>query len=237
MDGVSATMVLSVDLVEAFAETARSLYASEDLDATLERVTDTALRLIGGCEAASVSVLTPEGISTRAATDPLARKADEIQRRLRQGPSLDAARTTRLVYTPDTSRDGRWPQFASRIAAEAGICSIVSCRLSVLTNRESVIGCLNLYGTVPNAFSEEDVGVALLLGVHAGAVVAASIDHGHLREAIQSRDVLGQAKGILMERFKVTPDQAFDQLRTMSQRMNVKVRELAERLAETGELP
>jgi GAF domain-containing protein len=236
MDGVSSATALGVDLVEAFAETARSLYAS-DLDTTLDRVTETAVGLIGGCKAASVSVSTHTGISTRAATDPMARAADEIQCRLGQGPSLDAATTTRLVYTPDTAQDKRWPQFGSRVAAEVGICSIVSCRLSILTDRERIIGCLNLYGTAPNAFSEEDVGIALLLGVHAGAVVAAALDHNHLREAIEGRDVIGQAKGILMERLKVTPEQAFDQLRMMSQRLNVKVRQLAQRLAETGEVP
>ena len=236
MNDLPAGAVLRTDVLEAFGETARSLYASEDLDATLRRITDAALNLAEGCATASVSVIGGTGIKTWAATDKIAHQADDIQYSLGEGPSLDAANTTRLVYSPDTSTDTRWPRFASRVATELGICSIVSCRLSVLTERERVIGALNLYGTAPHAFTEEDVGVALLLGVHAGAVVAAALDHAQLREAIGSRDVIGQAKGILMERFRITADEAFGRLRLASQRMNLKLRDLARELTETGEL-
>jgi hypothetical protein len=228
--------VLGPDVVRAFADTAQSLYASEDLDHTLRRITDAALHLVNGCETASVSVIGPVGITARAATDRIAQRADDIQFSLGEGPSLDAASTTRLVYSPDTSNDQRWPRFGARVASDLGICSILSCRLSVLADRERILGALNLYGAVPGAFTEEDLGAALLLGVHAGAVVAASLDHAHLREALQSRDVIGQAKGILMERFKVTADDAFNRLRFASQRMNVKLRDLARELTETGEL-
>ena len=237
MDDLPVAAVLRPDVVLAFADTARSLYASEDLNDTLARITAAALDVIGGCAMASVSVLDGTRVSTWAATDSAATRADALQYKLGEGPCLDAARTARLVHTPDTANDRRWPQFASRVAAELAVGSMLSCRLSVLTDRERVVGSLNLYGTQPHAFSEEDVGVALLLGVHAGAVVTASLDQANMREAIQSRDVIGQAKGILMERFKVTADEAFDRLRHSSQSMNVKLRDLAENLTATGEVP
>jgi GAF domain-containing protein len=231
-----AGTILGSDIVREFAETAQSLYASEDLDDTLGRITAAACHLVKGCAAASVTVIGRDGIKTRAATDELALRADDIQFMLGEGPSLDAANTTRLVYSPDTLSDQRWPRFASRVAVDLGICSILSCRLSVLTDRERVLGALNIYGTLPGAFSEQDQGVALLLGVHAGAVVAAALSHLQLQEAIGSRDVIGQAKGILMERFKITADDAFSRLRLASQRMNVKLKDLARDLTETGEL-
>jgi hypothetical protein len=237
VNDLPVSAVLRPDLLSAFADTARSLYASEDLNETLERITGAALDVIGGCAMASVSVLDGTRVFTRAATDPVADRADALQYTLGEGPCLDAARTARLVHTPDTANDRRWPQFAPRVAAELAVGSMLSCRLSVLTDRERVVGSLNLYGAQAQAFSEQDVGVALLLGVHAGAVAAAALDQANMREAIQSRDVIGQAKGILMERFKVTADEAFERLRQSSQSMNVKLRNLAENLTATGEVP
>ncbi len=225
-----------LDLIEGFAETARRLYASEDLDETLGRIADAALRSVPACDMASVSVLEDGHINTHAATDTRARLADEVQYQLGEGPCLDAAHRTTLVFTPDLRSDPRWPNFGPRVADQLAVSSLISCRLSTAADRERIVGSLNLYGG-DRRFTEEDCGVAMLLGIHASAVVSASLEKQQLRAAINSRDVIGQAKGILMERCKVTPDQAFDQLRMASQRMNVKLRELAARITETGELP
>ena len=102
------------------------------------------------------------------------------------------------------------------------------------------VGGINLYARHPNAFSDDDKTAATLLAAFAGALTALAYERTealHLREALQSRDMIGQAKGILMAREKVTADEAFELLRKASQALNRKLRDLAEEIATTGELP
>ena len=106
--------------------------------------------------------------------------------------------------------------------------------------RDGTIGALNMYAIGARAYSEADREAAYLFAIFAAVVMAFAerrLQASQLREALESRDVIGQAKGILMEREKVTADEAFDMLRRSSQRLNRKLRELALRLAETGEEP
>jgi AmiR/NasT family two-component response regulator len=117
------------------------------------------------------------------------------------------------------------------------VVSSISNRLLARSDPATTLGSLNLYALAPAAFSEDDLMLAVLFASHAAVVVDAAASQEHLRRAIESRDQIGQAKGILMERFKISADAAFDQLRTASQRLNVKLRDLAVRLAETGEHP
>jgi GAF domain-containing protein len=225
-------------VVAAFAETARRLYVSEDLDETLARITATVVEVIPACEVASVSLLEPEGITTRAPTGPIAAHLDDVQYELGEGPCLEAATSERLfVYTPDSAHDRRWPRFSSRVAESGGVGSMMSCRLSVLADRERTLGSINMYALRPEAFSEEDQLLGLLLAAHAGVVVDAAARNAQLQRAMASRDTIGQAKGILMERHKITADEAFEQLRAGSQRLNVKLHALAARLTRTGEEP
>jgi GAF domain-containing protein len=220
----------SAELLAAFIETAHSLYASEDLDETLGRVTAAAVDVIGGCDLASVSSLEEGGILTRAATGSLARDVDAIQYASGEGPCLDAAHRVPFVYTADMAADHRWPRFSDQAAAH-GIKSLVSCRLAVAADPDHTLGSINLYGRARDAFDPNDRLLAMLFAAHATVVLDASRRQAHLRQAMESRDVIGQAKGILMSQTNVTSDEAFDQLRRASQRMNVKLRDLAERVA------
>jgi hypothetical protein len=168
-----------------------------------------------------------------AVTGPLARLADEIQYRLDEGPCVDAARVQHAVVTGDVITDPRWPRLAELIR-ETPVRSVLAC---YLTTPQGRAGALNLYSGVENAFDAGTQIVAEALAVHAGLALGAIEQENTLRQAMGTRETIGQAVGILVERYKVTPTQAFALLVRTSQHRNTKLRDVAARLIETGEDP
>jgi len=224
-------------LVDAFAELSQALFAGGEADALLEHLVERATRVIGGCEYASVSMLDAGGrIHTPVASDPLVVELDELQYQTGEGPCVEATKKDApAVYGADVAHDGRWPAFGPQASAR-GIGSLISYKLVA----DGTVGALNLYARRPEAFGDADRESAYLLAMFASVVLAstqARLQAAQLRDALQSRDVIGQAKGILMEREKVTADDAFDLLRRASQHLNRKLRDLAEDIATTGEEP
>jgi|SRR4051794_30726514 len=227
----------SAQLVEAFAELSQALFAGGDADALLEHLVEQATVVVEGCEGASVSILGSGGrIHTPVATDPLVIEVDELQYDTGEGPCVEATKANApAVYGADVAHDGRWPAFGPRAAAR-GIGSLVSYELAA----EDTVGALNLYSRRTDGFDEADRETAYLLALFASVVLAstqARMQATQLREALESRDVIGQAKGILMERERVTAAEAFDMLRRASQHLNRKLRDLADEIAATGEEP
>jgi transcriptional regulator with GAF, ATPase, and Fis domain len=227
----------SRSLVEAFSEIAQHVQASEDPDGSMSRITETARDAIHNCDAASLSVLTADGATTRAATDELANIGDQIQYEEREGPCLDAAMRERWVYVPTVRDDRRWPRSSVRLADEAGVGSMVSCRLTLDAAPNHTLGGLNLYSSTVNGFTDEDQLLAILLASLGAVVVDASQQQAHLRNAIESRQVIGEAIGIIRSQSReVSSEEAFAMLSKASQRMNLKLREVARRIA-SGEQP
>ena len=136
------------------------------------------------------------------------------------------------MQVADLSTDDRWPEFAAA-AVHLGVRSMLSFQL--YTDADT-IGALNIYAAGPNAFTDDSVRTGTLLATHAAVAAVAAAESGHMRIALQSRDVIGQAKGILMERFRITAEQAFDLLIAASQNSHRKLNEVAAELAATGEL-
>lgn len=224
----------------AFDELGRLSFAEHSLESFLQKVTDAAARVLPGRPSASVTVLRAAGPSTVAASDPLARALDTAQYRLGEGPCVAAASTGLAAEVPDTGAEQRWAAFAA-LAAEQGFGSVLS---HPLPPHEQLSASLNIYSPQPHA--TDDHTRALVARVAAYAVVAVSNMYlyrsaleraEHLQVALDSRSIIDQAKGILMERFKLTPDQAFQALARVSMEHNVRVREVAERFVESGELP
>jgi transcriptional regulator with GAF, ATPase, and Fis domain len=188
---------------------------------------------------ASVTLLTGDDPITAVSTSPLALDLDEAQYRHGHGPCMHAATTGEPVEIEDMRTDLRWPEFL-RAAAARGCLSSLSLPLPM---HEKVSGALNIYSRHPSAFDEGSRGFARRFAAY-GAVVAgnmlvyeSALDRArNLEAALASRAVIDQAKGILMERFKLTADQAFQALVRVSMEGNTKVREIAERFVETGEL-
>jgi hypothetical protein len=218
-------------LIRAFLETAQHLYATEDLDETALRLTTSATQTIDGCDFASLSVVERGGLVTRGATDPLADKGDAIQYETGEGPCVHAAQKSTVMYTPNMADDHRWPTFSRRVANELGVGSLLSCRLALDASPDRTLGALNLYSRRMNAYDDDDRTMALLFAAVAGIVLDAGRRQHQLREAMGSREVIGQAMGILMAQSGVTSEQAFDHLRAASQRLNIKLRDLAARIA------
>jgi transcriptional regulator with GAF, ATPase, and Fis domain len=222
-------------LILEFTALARHVHASEDFPGSLDRITSTAEQAIGGCEAASISLLTREGPVTFGATDALAEEGDQIQYEEGEGPCLDAAMEEQWVYTPDLAVDPRWPRSAARLSLHLGVHSMFSTRLTLDAAPNDTLGGLNMYATRPDAFSQQDQMLALLLSSLGAVVVDAARQQENLRRAIESRQVIGEAVGILRAQNQVSSEQAFRMLSQASQRMNVKLRDVAEQIVRPPE--
>ena len=157
---------------------------------------------------------------------------DALQMETGEGPCLDAAYEHQTVRVPDMASEERWPKF-SAAALKLGAASMLSFQLYVDGDN---LGALNLYGRTAHCFDEESEHVGLLFASHAAIAFADAEKVRHLNLALVRRDLIGQAKGILMERFKLTPEQAFRTLVRVSQDNNRKLFDVAEELSQSGRL-
>lgn len=171
---------------------------------------------------------------TPAATDKVPRQVDAIQYESSEGPCLDAIREHDVFQTGDLLLEDRWPNFSRRAAEETGVASMLSYRLFI---EEDTMGALNLYSRHKAAFDAEDRAVGSIFAAHAAVALSAAKQQDQLEQAIETRDVIGQAKGILMARQHISADEAFDMLRQALQRLNIKLRDLAEQVATKDTIP
>jgi transcriptional regulator with GAF, ATPase, and Fis domain len=219
----------------AFAELALRLHDEPDIQHTVEGVVEGALRVVA-CDMASV-VLVHHGsnVEIAAVTDPLAEQADQLQMDCGEGPCLTAItdRSDQGVLVRDTRLGQTWPRWERQVA-DLGLRSVLSIRLHTVS---WTVGALNLYSRDPDRFDDDDDAIAHILAWHASIAVATAQQAETLRHAIDTRKLIGQAQGILMERFGLTDDQAFAVLRRYSQDNNVKLREVAQCLITTRRLP
>jgi len=229
----------AVAVQPAFDELGRISFAEHSLESVLQRVTALASGVLPGEPVISLTILGNSRPTTVAASGELAQRLDEQQYRRGDGPCLVAASTGRATEIVDTRSPAEWPEFAAEAAA-AGCGSVLSFPLPV---RERIAGAMNVYA---RQFTVSDQRTRALVSRFADyAVVPVSNMYlyesavervAHLETALDSRAVIDQAKGILMERFKLTPDQAFQALTRVSMESNTKVRDVAERFVRTGEL-
>jgi GAF domain-containing protein len=196
----------------------------------LDVIVNVAASAVDGVDGASVSLLVSSGgqFETSNASSELVREIDEAQYEEREGPCVEAINTGE--ETTFSAGDDHWPVFAER-AIQAGVRSVWSLPLKV---RERTTGALNLYALRGDAWSTPSRRVARDLAAQAAVVLAnaaalmnAELANEHLRMAMDTRDMIGQAKGILMARQGLSGDQAFDVLRRASQRQNRKLRDVA----------
>jgi len=228
----------SVALDSSWSDLAQALFAPGTVQGTLQQIVDLAVRTVEGCDVAGIFVVENEEVVTTAFSDPLVVELDNMQSDNDQGPCLDAVRQRGTFYAEDLADDPRWPAFGPAATA-AGVRSLIAFGLSA--QRPSA---LNLYAHLPMAYGAMDRAKGLIFATLAGIALGTAEDRAlenqrfdNLQEALRSREMIGQAQGILMERERITADQAFDVLRRASQHLNRKLREVAESLVETGESP
>jgi GAF domain-containing protein len=221
------------DLAQRLSDLARTLLDEEGVDQTLQAIVDAAVGTIPGAQYAGLSVVERRRkISTRAGTAELVFQVDQVQYDTGQGPCLSATYEQQTVHLPDMTTEHRWPDFTRRIT-ELGVLSMLSFRLYVQGDN---LGALNLYSADKEAFDTDSEHVGLLFASHAAVAMSGAKQQEDLSKAIAARDVIGQAKGILMERHKLTADQAFTLLTRASQHTNTKLIDMARSLTDTGEL-
>jgi GAF domain-containing protein len=229
------------DPAEALERLGRLSLRELSMDSLLQTVADLTRTVMPGNPETSVLLLVKDKPSTVVSTGQLAVDLDETQYDRGHGPCLHAARTGELTEIADTRTDDRWPDYTPR-AVEHGNLSSLSIPLAI-DKDERVTGALNVYARRPDAFDEASRSVATRFAPYA-AVAAGNLYAyqsardmaDNLQTALESRAVIDQAKGILMERHKLTADQAFQLLARASMTTNRKLRDVADHLVQTGEL-
>ncbi len=223
---------------EALSALVRFQVTDTTVGDTLQHIADLSVRTVGGAESAGMTMLDEDMRPTTAVfTDETAPKIDEAQYDQRKGPCLDAWRENRVIVLQRvTDHREAYPGFVEACESH-GVLSSLSLPLAA---GDTALGALNLYARRLEAFSAEDEALAADLAGAAGAVLANVTAYWsafeltqQLSQALESRALIDQAKGILMARTPgLTPDGAFDLLRQASQRENVKLREIARRIVE-----
>lgn len=208
------------DLAADLSALALGLEDEEGLDATLDAIVAAAVDAVPGAEHASISMVRGRRtVTSRAATSELARANDAAQYEAAQGPCLESLYERRTVRLPAMETEVRWPEFSHR-SRGLGVRSMLSVQLFV---RGDDLGALNLLSTSAGAFDAGSEHIALLFASHAAVAIVGAEQEEQLRDALSERDVIGQAMGVLMERYDVTPTRAFALLTRVSQRNNVRL--------------
>lgn len=234
--GRSSSTAGAYALAYRLSQLALDLQQEKCPDDVLRIIVKTAVELIPGADEGSVGVVS-KGSSGRlvshASSGPLPESIDDLQSRIGEGPSLDTIRLCRMLCVPDMTAEQRWHRFVAH-AIDHGIHGMLTVHLKLATRD---VGTLNLYSHTAGALTRDSERIGLLLAPHAAVAFSNKRQEAHLAEALTSRDRIGQAKGILMERRRITENQAFSILVETSQHTNMKLRQVADWLASTGSLP
>lgn len=221
------------DLLEEFARMALDLHANDGVDETADRVLEYAVKAVGCDYAGLLFVHGRDRVESAAASHPVIAEIDALQVEHGDGPGLDVLEDRYGLIVPDTLTEKRWPEWAKRVAGH-GIRSLMSVRMYTSA---TTVGTLNLYAEQPDSFDAEDQAVAHVLARHAAVALSRVLQVQNLWRAIDSRRLIGQAQGILMERYQLDADRAFAVLLRYSQDKNIKLRAVAEMLIDTRDLP
>jgi GAF domain-containing protein len=229
------------DLAENVAEAlgavdvlARALHVEDArLEPTLKAIATSATAAHPAARDAGIILLVRGRLTPQAVTGRAPQILDLRQQETGEGPCIEAARTQQVIIVSDTRNDARWPGFCA--AAQARRVGSMLC--VPLWAGQRRLGALSLYASAPASFSQHDVKLIELFATLAALALAEAQRAEQLREAITSRDLIGQAKGMLMERFRISDEAAFSTLARVSQSLNLKLTAVARHLIETGELP
>ncbi|MBS9374457.1 GAF and ANTAR domain-containing protein [Rhodococcus sp. B50] len=219
------------DIGRRMAQLARGFYHPSDLDETLRGVTAAAVELVEGTDCADILIVTGgKHFRSLAATSELAEHLDDVQEQFGEGPCLDASFKYLVVRSEDLRTETRWPRFA-KAAVGAGVLSALSFQLYL--DKESM-GALNMFSARADAFDPLGEATAEVLAAHAAMAMSAARNQGQFASALATRDIIGQAKGMIMERFGIDAVAAFELLRRLSQDSNVLLAEVAQGIVEAG---
>ena len=229
-----AKLDISPELIDALQKLSSLLESQDALEQTLTTIVNLSVAALPGCDSAGVTLRIKGKHLTAAASDEYALEIDKIQYDSNEGPCVYALENSEFQHIDAVSEETRWPEFCRR-AAERGFRSSISFPL----NQNGTSGALNIYSKTERAFDETAINMAGIFAKQATVAlqnaqtydVARNVAE-NLNEALKTRDKIGQAKGVLMEREGVTDEEAFEMLKTISQKANVKLRDIAQMLTE-----
>jgi GAF domain-containing protein len=217
-------------LAAAISSAARSINDTHSLDETLQRIVDVARESVPGFDAVGISTIDKRGnVQTRAKSGDLVDTLDALQYGLGEGPCVDTLRGAHLVAASHIADDGRWPRYTPQ-AVEAGLRSQLAVRLYL--DHEGTMGGLNLYSTISDEVEQEAESIADLFADHAAIALHNADERENLNQALESRKMIGQGVGIVMERYGLNEDRAFAFLVRASSTANIKVRDIAQELVD-----
>ncbi|MET0702688.1 MAG: GAF and ANTAR domain-containing protein [Mycobacterium sp.] len=199
------------------------------LDQSLSSVTAAAVELVDGVDYADVILINEGRSESVSVTSPLLYQLDAVQVRLQEGPCLEAAVGGAMIRCDDLSDDRRWPGFAAAAVA-VGVHSMLSYQLYT---RSDGVGALNLFGKNTRILDPAAEAIGALLATLAAVALMTSDRRREFETALASRDIIGQAKGILMNHYKIDAPRAFDMLSKLSQNSNTPVRIIAKQIIDT----
>ena len=225
------TSELTPDDAATFARISLELAREPDMVQTVQRVVELAQQHIPGCDYAGFTLTRRDSLETAAATDPVIAELDQAQHDLNEGPCLSAALTDQTYLIRDTTRDQRWPRWSAK-AAETGILTVLSVRL---VGPAPLHAAMNLYSKTVDAYDDDAIITAEIYAAHAGTAISAARKQDHLETAMQSRHLIGVAQGLLMQRYGISEQAAFQVLSRQSQEGNIKLRDVARRVVELAQ--
>jgi GAF domain-containing protein len=228
---------LAAELAGIFARMGAVLLSQETLDTAMKLVTSLACESIPKTAGAGVTLITAGRAATAVASDPVVARADAIQYDLDEGPCLTACREQVRIRIDDVTQETRWPRW-TRAVAPLGIGSALSAPLVAVGDH---LGAIKVYADAPHAYEDRDEWLLGRFAEQAAILLANVQSHQDawrlsegLKEALRTRDMIGQAKGILMAREGLDEDAAFQLLIRASQRTNAKLRDVARKVVESA---
>lgn len=222
----------NIDDLTLLTDVLRAIYSADanDFPQVLDDLTRAATRWVPGAQEAGITVTSRQNeVSTPSVTHDCARLLDEFQQRHLEGPCVHAAWTRKVVVIDDLETDARWPKYQADALAHTPIRSVLS--LPMFADELSM-GALNFYAEHPQAFSEDSRRIAAIFATLGALAWSNVVRTQQFKEALSTRDTIGQAKGILIERYDLDDKTAFNTLIKLSQSMNTPLREIARRVIE-----
>jgi GAF domain-containing protein len=223
------------ELAQRLGNEARAVPLEAGPTAALEGAARLAVEIVDGCDEVGVSIIRRgKRVDTPVATGAAAQLGDELQYELGEGPCLDAIWVHPVVHSSDLAHDARWPRWAPAATAATGMRSLMSFQLFT---SDHTLGALNLYSRATNAYTPMDEHAGTALAAHVAGALANAVKVEQLTEAVPRRTMIGQAQGILMERFGIDAERAFQVMVRVSQQRNVKLHEVAAEVVTTRKTP
>jgi GAF domain-containing protein len=220
------------EIAAAINTAARTINQRRNLEETLQTIVEVARESVPGFDQVGISTVDKRGnVRTRAATGDLVYTLDKAQYGLGEGPCVDSLHKAHVVLAPRIRHDQRWPRYIPA-AVEAGLRAQLAVKLYL--DDEGTVGGINFYSTISDEIDPDAEGIADLFAAHAAIAVGHAHERDNLNEALHSRKVIGQAIGIVMERYGMNEDRAFHFLVRASSHGNIKLRDIAQEIVDQG---